>query len=188
MQLEVLGRSLFWDNICKRIEYDPHVEDSPHDTVAHHINTATSSHGLQTAASSQNITRLPASTSQNFDLLSGWLEPEVVQTGSENTNPFLNDEYLVDTATNPFLSWDPFTPSTSESTIIHGLEDEWQGQLNQEISSQTEGISATAAADYIETVESFFKSDSVCYFKHLFVLAISGLCVWLQISNACTNK
>lgn len=164
VQLEVLGRSLFWDNICRRIEYDPHVENSPPDTVAQHINLATSSHGLQTATSSQN---LPASTSQHFDLLSGWLEPEVPQTGSKNTNPFLTDDDLVDTATNPFLSWDPFTP-TSEIMDTHGLEEEWQGHQTQTTNPQTGGMSVTAAEDYIEVVKSFFKSDSVCYFEHLF--------------------
>lgn len=154
-ELEVLGRSLFWDNICKRIEYDSHIQDSPPASVVQHINPATSAHSQQTVPSSQNT---PATTSQSFDLLSGWEEPEVVQTSSKNTNPFLNDGDLVDTATNPFLSWDPFAPPTSETTT-HGLEGEWHNQHIQITNPQTKAISPTAAADYVEIVKSFLKSD-----------------------------
>jgi hypothetical protein len=170
LQLEVLGRSLFWDNICKRIEYDSHIQDSPPASVVQHINPATSAHSQQTVPSSQNT---PATTSQSFDLLSGWEEPEVVQTSSKNTNPFLNDGDLVDTATNPFLSWDPFAPPTSETTT-HGLEGEWHNQQIQITNPQTKAISPTAAADYIEIVKSFLKSDPVrclhyCLFGHMFI-------------------
>lgn len=158
MQLEVLGRSLFWDNICKRIEYDAHIRDSPPSSVVQAINLATSSHHQQIVPSSQNP---PPSTSQNFDLLSGWEDPVAVQTGSKNTNPFLNDDDSVDVATNPFLSWDPFATPPSE-TSTHGLEGEWQNQQSQITNPQTMATPVTAAADYIEIVKSVVKSDSVC--------------------------
>lgn len=158
LQLEVLGRSLLWDNICKRIEYDPHIKDSPVDSVVQDINLPTSSHGRQTSASPQNTS---VTTSQNFDLLSGWPEPEVLQTSSQNTNPFHNDVDLVHTATNPFISWDPFAPSTSDTTT-NGLEGEWQSGKSPIRHPQTKAKSATAAEDYIEIVNSFVKSDPVC--------------------------
>ena len=171
LQLEVLGRSLFWDNICKRIEYDPHIDPSP-TSVIQNISLTTSSSNQQPVPSSQTA---PAA-SQSFDLLSGWDEPKVVQTGSTNTNPFLNDDDF-DTATNPFLSWDPFAPSTSETTT-HGSDGEWQFQKSQMTNPQTKAISATAAADYIEIVKRVFKSDSVCYFNyHLGIMLILYLFV-----------
>jgi len=158
LQLEVLGRSLLWDNICKRIEYDPHTEESPADSLVQHVNLAISSHGHHTSVSPQSTSN---TTSQNFDLLSGWPEPEILQTSSQNTNPFLNDVDLVHTATNPFLSWDPFVPSTSDTTT-NGQEGEWHSEKSQIKNAQTNAKSTTAAEDYIKVVESFFESDPVC--------------------------
>lgn len=167
LQLEILGRSLFWDNICRRVEFDPYFEGSSPDTVAQHVSLATSSHGLQTEVQSRST----PSTSHHLDLLSGIFEPEVKQTEFKNTNPFLTDDDYANLATNDMLSWDPFTPPTSESMITHRLEEELLGQETQTRSLRTaaanvEAISAPAAADYIEIVKSIM--NSVCYFEHLF--------------------
>ncbi|XP_024361756.1 probable phosphoinositide phosphatase SAC9 [Physcomitrium patens] len=152
-ELEVLGRSLFWDNIRKKIEFEPKSDSLP-DTVVQHLNLATSSHGQQMVASQTT----PATTSQSFDLLSGWEEPEVLPTASKHSNPFLDDDDLVQTATNPFLSWDPFAPSTSESTI-NALDGESHNENSQINVPQSKAKYDSAAAEYIEIVKSFFKSD-----------------------------
>lgn len=163
LQLEVLGRSLFWDNIRKKIEFEPK-SDSLTDTVVQHLNLATSSHGQQMVASQTT----PATTSQSFDLLSGWEEPEVLPTASKHSNPFLDDDDLVQTATNPFLSWDPFAPSTSESTI-NALDGESHNENSQINVPQSKAKYDSAAAEYIEIVKSFFKSDPVCHSETSFL-------------------
>lgn len=170
LQVEILGRSLFWDNICRRVEFDPYFEGSSPDTVSQHISLATSSHGHQTGVHTQST----PSTSHHLDLLSGMFEPEVKQvTEFKNTNPFLTDEDYANIAANDMLSWDPFTPSTSESMITHRLEEEFLGQEIQMKSlrpeaADVEAMSAPAAPDYIEIVKSIM--NSVCYFEHVIFL------------------
>jgi hypothetical protein len=184
-EVEILGRSLFWDNICRRVEFDPYFEGSSPETVAQHISLATSSHGLQTGVHTQST----PSTSHHLDLLSGMFEPEVKQvTEFKNTNPFLTDDDYANIATNDMLSWDPFTPPTSESMITHRLEEEFLGQKTQMKSlrpaaADIEAMSAPAAADYIEIVKSIMNAARSITFDEAMELEIQRLKLGLSAAQ-----
>lgn len=153
VQVEILGRSLFWDSACK--SYDLGLQNGTTAQSDFQLSDLLAkSLDQQSTGSLQSI---PASTSQGFDLLSDhWAGPGDQET-IPATNPFLNDD-LVQTATNPFLSWEPFAPTPTNDTLTTKLESSWH---QEDPSSQPKANPMTAVAEYIEILNNASKANSV---------------------------
>lgn len=154
LQVEILGRSLFWDSASKNYDLGLHNGSmtQSHFQLSELLATSLDQ---QSTGSFQSI---PGSTSQGFDLLSDhWAGPGDQET-IPATNPFLNDD-LVQTATNPFLSWEPFAPTPTNNTLTSKLE----SSQHQEVRiSQPKANPMTAVSEYLEIVNNASKANPVC--------------------------
>jgi hypothetical protein len=152
--LEVLGVSLLWDGICKEINLGPDAESETHPSEQQKT-LMMPPPDVKALPLPHMEAAKPSPVIEGFDWLTGHWDEQI-----QPTNPFLNDSDVIHTATNPFLTWDPFASELSSGPPSTGGSG--APQQPKSTNSPSTLVSRAAIGDYVEFAKKKFGSDPVC--------------------------
>jgi hypothetical protein len=149
--LEVLGVSLLWDGICKEINLGPDVESETHPSEQQET-LMMPPPDVEALPLPHMEAAKPSPVIEGFDWLTGHWDEQI-----QPTNPFLNDSDVIHTATNPFLTWDPFASELASGPPPTGGSG--APQQPKSTNSPSTLVSRAAIGDYVEIAKKKFGSD-----------------------------